>query len=78
MLVGLGGNNGTTCVAGALANKLGLEWQTKEGAHKANYFGSVCMSSTVKLGSDSSGQAVYTPLNNLLPMVHPNEIVWGG
>ncbi|GKY96757.1 myo-inositol-1-phosphate synthase [Mayamaea pseudoterrestris] len=79
MLVGLGGNNGSTCVAGALANKLGLEWQTKEGKHKANYFGSVCMSSTVKIGSDSrTGQAVYTPLNNLLPMVHPNDIVWGG
>ena len=78
MLVGLGGNNGSTCVAGALANKLGLSWNTKEGLQTANYFGSVCMSSTVKLGSDARGNAVYTPLRNLLPMAHPNDIVWGG
>ena len=78
MLVGLGGNNGSTCVAGALANKLGLSWNTKEGLQSANYFGSVCMSSTVKLGSDARGNAVYTPLRNLLPMAHPNDIVWGG
>ena len=78
MLVGLGGNNGSTCLAGALANKLGLSWNTKEGLQSANYFGSVCMSSTVKLGSDARGNAVYTPLRNLLPMAHPNDIVWGG
>lgn len=27
--------------AGILANKLGLTWRTKEGTHKANYFGSI-------------------------------------
>ncbi len=26
---------------GILANKMGLTWRTKEGTHKANYFGSV-------------------------------------
>jgi len=80
MLIGLGGNNGCTCVAGALANKLGLTWETKEGTQKANYWGSLMMSSTVKLGNDvrNGGQAIYTPLHNMLPMVNPNEIVWGG
>ena len=34
--------------------------------------------STVKLGNDSSGNAVYTPISNMLPMVDPSEIVWGG
>jgi myo-inositol-1-phosphate synthase len=78
MLVGLGGNNGCTCVAGAIANKLGLTWETKEGTQKANYWGSVMLASTVKLGNDVRGHSVYTPMKNMLPMVDPDEIVWGG
>lgn len=78
MLVGLGGNNGCTCVAGAIANKEGLIWNTKEGPIKANYWGSLMLASTVKLGNDALGNSVYTPLNNMLPTVNPNDIVWGG
>eukprot|EP00586_Coscinodiscus_wailesii_P017351 CAMPEP_0172494118 /NCGR_PEP_ID=MMETSP1066-20121228/39590_1 /TAXON_ID=671091 /ORGANISM="Coscinodiscus wailesii, Strain CCMP2513" /LENGTH=532 /DNA_ID=CAMNT_0013264813 /DNA_START=75 /DNA_END=1673 /DNA_ORIENTATION=+ len=78
MLVGLGGNNGTTCVAGAIANKLGLEWETKEGPMKANYWGSLILASTAKLGNDAEGNSVYVPMKNMLPMANPNDIVWGG
>lgn len=78
MLVGLGGNNGCTCVAGAIANKLGLTWETKEGTQKANYWGSLLMASTVKLGNDAQGNSIFTPMKNMLPMVDPNDIVWGG
>ena len=31
MLIGWGGNNGSTITACVLANKLGLSWRTKEG-----------------------------------------------
>lgn len=31
MLVGLGGNNGTTVTAGVLANKHKVTWNTKSG-----------------------------------------------
>lgn len=65
-------------MAGAIANKLGLEWKTKEGTKKANYWGSVLMASTIPLGNDAKGHAVYCPLHKVLPMVHPNDIVWGG
>mmetsp|Transcript_5081 Transcript_5081/g.12962 ORF Transcript_5081/g.12962 Transcript_5081/m.12962 type:complete len:555 (-) Transcript_5081:363-2027(-) len=78
MLIGLGGNNGCTCVAGALANKMKISWNTKEGEKKANYWGSLMMSSTVKLGNDAMGNAVFTPFKNMLPMVDPSQIVWGG
>lgn len=78
MLVGLGGNNGSTCVAGALANKIGINWETKEGTQEPNYWGSLMLASTVKLGNDAKGDSVYTPLKNMLPMVDPSEIVWGG
>lgn len=36
------------------------------------------MASTVKLGNDVNGNAVYTPMKNMLPMVDPSEVVWHG
>jgi myo-inositol-1-phosphate synthase len=36
------------------------------------------MASTVKLGNDLNGDPVYTPMNSLLPMVDPSQVVWGG
>ncbi|XP_069505382.1 inositol-3-phosphate synthase 1 [Ambystoma mexicanum] len=77
MLVGWGGNNGTTVTAAVLANKLGLSWMTKSGRKYANYYGSMLQSSTVCLGSDSSGD-VHVPFCDLLPMVHPNDIAFDG
>ena len=68
----------STCVGGAIANKLGLTWETKSGTKTANYWGSVMLASTVKIGNDIRGNAVYTPLKNMLPMLNPSEIVWGG
>jgi myo-inositol-1-phosphate synthase len=79
MLVGLGGNNGTTVTAGIIANKRNLVWETKEGKRAANYYGSVIMSSTTKLGVDSkTGKEIHIPFHDLLPMVHPNDLVIGG
>ncbi|EHK45157.1 uncharacterized protein TrAtP1_003392 [Trichoderma atroviride] len=79
MLVGWGGNNGTTVTAGIIANRRKLVWDTKEGVQEANYYGSVVMSSTVKLGADAkTNQEINIPFHNLLPMVHPNDLVIGG
>lgn len=38
MLVGWGGNNGSTLTAALLANKLKLSWETKEGVKFANWY----------------------------------------
>jgi len=78
MLVGWGGNNGSTFTAGILANKHKLSWCTKDGTFLPNYYGSITQSSTVHLGQDKNGELVYTPLSNLLPMVNPNDLVIGG
>jgi len=79
MLVGLGGNNGTTVTAGILANRQSLTWDTREGPRAANYYGSVVMSSTVKLGTEAkTGREINVPLNDMLPMVHPNDLAIGG
>ena len=77
MLVGWGGNNGTTVTAGIIANRNKLTWRTKEGVKSANYFGSLTQSSTVRIGQNGKDEA-YVPFASLLPMVHPNDIVLGG
>uniref|UniRef100_A0A8C6YYR7 Inositol-3-phosphate synthase n=1 Tax=Nothoprocta perdicaria TaxID=30464 RepID=A0A8C6YYR7_NOTPE len=77
MLVGWGGNNGSTVTAAVLANRLGLSWMTKTGRKKANYYGSLLQASTVCLGTGAGGD-VYVPFRDLLPMVHPNDIVFDG
>lgn len=42
MIVGLGGANGTTLLAGVLANRLGISWYGPRGEPmKANYFGCI-------------------------------------
>lgn len=79
MLVGWGGNNGSTVTAGILANRRNLTWETREGHQAANYYGSMVMSSTVKLGTDGkTGEEVNIPFRDLLPMVHPNDLAIGG
>ncbi|KAI8473857.1 MAG: hypothetical protein J3K34DRAFT_160297 [Monoraphidium minutum] len=77
MLVGLGGNNGTTVAAGILANKHGITWMTKDGLKKPNYWGSLTQAATVRLGN-YEGEEVHAPFKALLPMVDPNDIVLGG
>lgn len=78
LLVGLGGNNGTTFAAAVLANKHKLKFETREGEVKANYFGSVTQSSTIKLGVDKNGEDVYAPFSSLVPMVNPNDFIVSG
>lgn len=79
MLVGWGGNNGTTVTAGIIANRRGLVWETREGPRAANYYGSVIMGSTMKLGTDPvTNKEVNIPFRDVLPMVHPDDLVIGG
>lgn len=77
MLVGLGGNNGTTFTAGLLANKHNITWNSKRGTHKPNYLGSITQCSTTKVGNKKNSE-VFLPLNTILPIVDPNAIVVGG
>lgn len=79
MLVGWGGNNGTTVTAGIIANRRGLTWDTREGPRIANYYGSVVMGSTIKLGTNvKTAKDVNIPFHDILPMVQPNDLVLGG
>ncbi|XP_058085359.1 inositol-3-phosphate synthase [Magnolia sinica] len=77
MLVGWGGNNGSTLTAGVIANREGISWATKDKVQQANYFGSLTQASTIRVGS-FNGEEIYAPFKSLLPMVNPDEIVFGG
>ncbi|TYI40418.1 hypothetical protein ES332_A02G160800v1 [Gossypium tomentosum] len=77
MLVGWGGNNGSTLTGGVIANKEGISWATKDKVQQANYFGSLTQASTIRVGS-YNGEEIYAPFKSLLPMVNPNDIVFGG
>ncbi|CAD5111857.1 DgyrCDS1121 [Dimorphilus gyrociliatus] len=78
MLVGWGGNNGSTVTAAVLANKHKMSYMTRNGEIKANYFGSITQASTVSMGFDCDGNEVYIPMKDLLPMVNPDDIVFDG
>ena len=78
MLVGWGGNNGSTVTAAIEANKRNISWMRKEGQQQPNYFGSLTQATTIRIGSNQFGKEVHIPFSSILPMVHPNEIVIGG
>lgn len=78
MLVGWGGNNGSTFTAAVLANRYQLSWNTKNGILQSNWFGSITQASTIRLGLDEKGNEVFVPMCNLLPMVHPDDLVIDG
>lgn len=78
MLVGLGGNNGTTFTAGIIANRMKAKWNTREGEHEANFYGSLTQCATVRLGVTKEGEEINIPLKDLLPMVDPCDFEISG
>ena len=78
MMIGLGGNNGTTLCATILANRHNIAWGTKNGVQQPNYIGSMLRASTVRIGTDAAGKDVHVPVCDVLPMVHPNDLALGG
>jgi len=78
MIVGLGGNNGTTVVASVIANRRELSWHHRSKMINANYYGSITQSSTFRIGYTEDGLDHFVPFSSLLPMINPNDFVFGG
>ncbi|KAJ7905240.1 hypothetical protein B0H13DRAFT_2251862 [Mycena leptocephala] len=53
MMIGVGGNNGSTLCATILANRHNITWHTKSGMQQPNYIGSVLRASTVRIGTEA-------------------------
>jgi Myo-inositol-1-phosphate synthase len=77
MLVGWGGNNGTTFTGAYLANKHNISWNTKTGEKQPNWFGSLLQSSTVSLGFSEQGEE-FVAMRDVLPMLKPDDLVIDG
>ncbi|CCD23046.1 inositol-3-phosphate synthase INO1 NDAI_0B00120 [Naumovozyma dairenensis CBS 421] len=83
MLVGMGGNNGTTFLASLLANKNNLTFNNKDGPYnikeRGGFLGSMTQSSTLYLGKNQqTNEDVYVPFNSILPMCNPNDLIISG
>lgn len=83
MLVGLGGNNGSTLTAGLLAHKKKITWESKEGVHTPNFYGSFSQCATARVGikmdKDTGAlKDVHKPIKELLPTVDPVDIEISG
>lgn len=77
MMVGLGGNNGTTLTGGILAHKHNLTWRERSGEKKPDLLGSVTQSTAIHLGK-CNGEDIYVPFSKLLSMVDPSDLVISG
>jgi myo-inositol-1-phosphate synthase len=78
MMVGWGGNNGSTLTAALIANREGITWRTKSGINKPDFFGAITQSVTMRLGFAADRSEVNVPYSSLVPMVHPTDIEIGG
>lgn len=83
MMVGLGGNNGSTVTAGILANKMGIEWETKNGMQKSNFYGSFTQCATAHCGfvyDEKTGnlQDKFKAIKDIVPLVKPTDMIISG
>jgi myo-inositol-1-phosphate synthase len=77
MLVGLGGNNGSSFCGMVLANKHKIVWPTKHGDKEANFFGSLTQATAIRLGACGEDE-VFIPFKDILPTVNPVDLALGG
>jgi myo-inositol-1-phosphate synthase len=83
MIVGLGGNNGTTFTAGILANKYQTSWETKKGMRNPDFYGSFTQMATAHCGyrhnvKTNNLEDVHVPIKEILPMTNPIDFEISG
>lgn len=77
MMVGIGGNNGTTILGGIIANREKLSWNTKKGIQQANMLGSMTQSSTMKVADSIDGE-IFMKIKDVIPLVRPEDLKVAG
>ena len=83
MLVGLGGNNGSTFTAGVIANRKKQSWESRQGLQHPNFHGSFTQSATAHVGykfdeKTKQLEDVFKPIKELAPMVDPLDFEISG
>ena len=78
MIVGLGGNNGSTFAASLLAYNKGLTWENKNGEHSVKWLGSISQYGSVNLGYNKDGKVMSKLMKSMVPLRNPEDIVISG
>ena len=78
LLVGIGGNNGSTLVTSLLAYKKGLTWENKNGIHNVNFLGSIYEYGSINLGYNKEGKIISKLMKDMAPFKNPKDIIIGG
>lgn len=78
MLVGLGGNNGSTFTSGLLAHSKNITWEKKDGVHDVEFVGSISQLGSVHIGYDKHGKPHSKLFKEMTQMYNPDDIIVGG
>lgn len=79
LLVGLGGNNGSTLFSTVKCLQNGISFHNgKFDTTKEPLYGSMTQCSTIKLGVDIQGNDIFVPFKDILPMADPANFVVSG
>jgi myo-inositol-1-phosphate synthase len=77
MLVGMGGNNGSTFVSSILARQKNISWENKNGVHKVDFFGSLYEYGSVNIGYKNNKP--FTKLmRDMINILSPEDIIIDG
>jgi myo-inositol-1-phosphate synthase len=79
MIVGIGGNNGSTLTASLLAYNKGLTWENKNGEHSVKWLGSISQYGSINLGyNKDDGKVISKLMKNMVSLRNPEDIVISG
>ena len=78
MVVGLGGNNGSTLAAGLIAHRNNIKWSNKTGEHSVHFYGSMSQYGSVHIGYDKNNKAHSRLFKDIGNMYAPEDIIIGG
>lgn len=77
MIVGIGGNNGSTLAATLLAKKKGLTWENKNGKQNIDFYGSIYQYGTIHIGYKEN-KPYNVLMKDCINFLNPEEIIVGG
>lgn len=77
MIVGIGGNNGSTLVASLLAHKKGLSWENRNGIQKIDFLGSIYQYGSINIGY-MEGKPYTKLIREMIELKDPNDIIIDG
>ena len=78
MLVGMGGNNGSTLIAALIAHNHKISWCNKTGEHMVNFLGSISQFGSVHLGYDNKNNSQTQLFKEIGEFLTPENLVVGG